>query len=519
MSQACARCGGQVTQGSAVCGRCGARLPAPAQNSAAGWGGLDIERNALPQSGATSNTLSGARAPASSRTTGTRRANPEASAASQRMPASPASPNSRSLATQRSSVTRASAPGNQAAASAAAAARVAAVVQSTPAAVPGVRTNADQALSGVNGYGDLENLTGFDGAPALDLVSVPPPRPASSPPAAQTPASLERSRADQARALAAYGDAPKKLYQTVPYFIRVLMRKRELDAELASITPMRKRLDGQAEDAMCALAELYYGQRTDPRLKPLAQQLRVVAESQSHVGAEEAAGARVAEQHKREIDRVLADIHKLERQAEPLRKREAEAQHRADTHKAQIRRNEALVRKAEAEIKALKTSTDVTAIDRITALEADRQAHHGEIQTLNVQLLPLQEDLGALRRELAKQLGTITALHEEQRKLSSVADRETQRHRLTTGGARTAHREALRSLATAALRAQLGGFFPEQAKVAVEAEQRAAKKREAEEVQRAAASAYDDAKYKQGMFILVGGTAFVFLVFAGLIVL
>ncbi len=380
-------------------------------------------------------------------------------------------------------------------------------------------SNAELGLdTGLTSLDDALAVPGSQAGPALDLVSMPPPRAQAPADAVVRPAAAERNRAQQAQELSGYGATPTKLFQTIPYFVRVMLRKRELDAELASLTLHRKRLDTQADDAMCALAELFYAQRQDPRLKSLNQQLRVVAQSTTQVGAQEAAGARVADQHKRDLDVLLADLQKVESEAVPLRKRESAAQQRADGCKAQIKRNEGLMHKLEAEIKELRSSTDVIAIDRITALQAECEAHQGEIQTLNVQLLPLQDDLGTLRRELAKHMGTVSALHEEQRKLTGVMEREVERHRVSAGGARAAHREALRSLASSALRAKLGGMFPEQAKTALEAEERAAKKRQAEDVQRAAVESYDPAKYKQGMLLLVGGTAAVFVLFAALII-
>jgi chromosome segregation ATPase len=298
----------------------------------------------------------------------------------------------------------------------------------------------------------------------------------------------------------------------------VMLRKRVLEQELVSVSTARKRLDAQADDALCALGAAMYGQRNDQRLKPLIQQLRVVAETIEQVGAKEAAGQQANDQHRQELARLTRELAKVDFEASPLRRREAELQAKVDALKVQIKRREAQVRKVDGELEKLRASKEFSAGDQIAVLEAEREARLGELQSCNVQLVPLQEDLGALRRELAKHMGTITALREEETAVTRAMDREQERHRISTGGARSAQREALRSLATGAQRAKIAALAAPENEAAIEAAERARKKLEAEELQRAATNSYDDDGYKRGMYILVGGTALVFVVFAGLII-
>jgi chromosome segregation ATPase len=349
---------------------------------------------------------------------------------------------------------------------------------------------------------------------SLDTVSMPPPEAAPEPVAAV----VEETRGQKVDELAGFGARPRRHFETVPYFVRVLLRKRALELELQGLTAHRKRLDTQTEEALCALGEALYGLHTDARLKPLAQQLRVVAETKKQVGVKEAASLQANDEHGRELQKLQQDVRKVEADAVPLRNREADMQARADKLKAHIKRKEAAARKAEEDIKALRASPDVTAIERIRALEAERDAHVGEVQSRNVQLLPVHEDLGALRREIAKLMETLTALHAEERKYTQAMDREQERHRVSTGGARNALKDVLRALAAAAQQAKLAALAPALATAATDAEARAKTKRNVEETFRAAVQSYDHEAYTRGMYILVGGTIGIFVLFAGMII-
>ncbi len=513
MSRTCARCASPLAAASVSCTSCGAQAVDPsADNEAPRWGGLDIERTSAPRS--------------SSPTT------------KQSRPAVPPRPR------PGAATVRASVPGARPAvdharipALPARMPRTAPVANrsvTTPAQIPGMLSNAesnDVLDTGMISLGDAFSAQQTAAESSLDLVSMPPPKARAEPLASITEAvKTARSSAPPSappsapsgptkrQELADYGPIPAKLIQTVPYFFRVLMRKRVLDAELAALSLHRKHLDAQAEEALCVFAEALYALRKDPRLSPLEKQLRVVADSQQQVGAREEDAQQAETARKRELDELANDVQNIEAKAAPVRSRESELQAQADALKTRIRGKEELVRKTEAEIQTLKKSTDAGAIDRIAALTAERDARLGEAQSLNVQLLPLQEDLSGLRRELAKLMATASALHDEERNLSTAAGREHERSRVSIGGARSAYQQVLRSLAEAGLRAKLAELAPAKARTATDAMARAAAKRESEELHRAATESYDAAKYQQGMFLLVGGTGLVFLLFAGLII-
>jgi hypothetical protein len=382
------------------------------------------------------------------------------------------------------------------------------------AEMPGIMSNSLEDFDAQMGVSAPMQATSFSGP--LELISIAPKAgPVAAVKGDEQAAPVEGALSTRQRAmkeLSGYGDEPKGLIQCVPYFIRVMLRKRVLEDELAGLVTQRKRLDAQADDALCAFAEAIYERRNDERCKNLNQQFRVVAEAREQVGAKEAAGQQANAQHKQEMGRLTRELAKIELLVQPLRKRETELQAREDALRAQIKRREGLVKKAQGELQKIRESKELSAGDRIAVLEADIEAANGEIQSCNVQLLPLQEDLGVLRRDIAKHMGTIAALREEEAGVTRAMDREQERHRVSTGGAKSAYREALRSLATAAQRGKVAELCAAQHKAVVDATERARKKLEAEELQRAANNGYDVAAYKRGMFLIVGTTTLLFVV-------
>ncbi len=496
MRDTCPRCMAEVRPGSVACGGCGYRM-----------------------------TSSTARRPVSADVPAARPTPPGANAAPavQHQHRVQRKATSQSMA-QSARVVHAGA--NQAASQAAAQHRVHGHVQSqlqpvSPGAaqMPGIMGNSMELETFADTGASVpldDPLRGSPAGPVIDTISLPPPKSAGQAHVAP-PESQQQVRARSIKSLAEYGEQPKNIFQTVPYFVRVMLRRRELQQELSQLATQRKRIDGQADDALCALGEVLYALRNDPRTKPLLQQFRVVAEAHEQVGVKEAAGQQASAQHKQELARLTREIAKADFEVSPLRKREAELQAREDSLKSQVKKREGLVRKAEAELEKIRASKDFTAPDKIAMLEAERDAHSGEIQSFNVQLLPLQEDLGALRREIAKHMGTISALREEESAVNRAMDREQERHRMTTGGARSAHREALRALAGYAQRSKLATLCPAENDAAIDAADRARKKHEVEELQRAATQSYDAESYKRGMYLLVGGTAAFFVIFVALI--
>ena len=222
--------------------------------------------------------------------------------------------------------------------------------------------------------------------------------------------------------------------------------------------------------------------------KPLAQHLRVVTEMQEHMGAREAASTRVREQRAREIERLTRDVGNVEAELAPLRAREAKLQKQIDAVKQELRSRESAQRKAESDLTAARASTEPAAASRIAACEAMRDAYAVEIQSWTAEITPLQGELEALRQAVTGHTERLNALQAEQRRTATALERDGERQKLFPRVCerpfvrRSARSRWLRCAASTAR--SLHREAP-----ATAAEERTAKKREAEDLHRAAAEA------------------------------
>jgi hypothetical protein len=178
-----------------------------------------------------------------------------------------------------------------------------------------------------------------------------------------------------------------------------------------------------------------------------------------------------------------------------------------------VRALEERVRAIEAEQKSLKTSTDAQTLTRIEQLEAERQSTWGDIQSLHVELLPLTEDHARLQAELAQHNTALAELAAQQARLVDAAERDQGRQKLATGGAQSAYRSALSSLAQAALRESLGDVAQEAAQKLTAAQGPIPAAREQESLLRAALESYDHAAYNRGIQLLAGAAIGTFTLF------
>jgi hypothetical protein len=370
--------------------------------------------------------------------------------------------------------------------------------------------------------------------PALEMASLSPhaqPRQEPPQPQAQPQARRESSRresprpaprespaelrAKRIRDLARYPAVPEKWVGAVPYFVRVYLRIREVESQVQKLTQQRKRLDLANDEALCALGQVLYAKREDPELQPLAAQLRVVGNSANEVGARAAAAKRTEAGLSHEIAAAESELAAAQAAAEPVQAREATLAKTVDLHLQQIKRREMLIRKAEVDAKAQPADPA-----RMQAFQSERELHRVEIQTMQAKLPPIEAELASVRGSLEKQRVQIAALQERVRKLQGQMGREHERERVSVGGSQSAHREALRSLATAAMKQEISATAaPAEHKAAFEARQIAEAQRESEELMRAAVSCYDAAVYKRGMQLVMGATIGVFLLFIALIFL
>jgi hypothetical protein len=346
------------------------------------------------------------------------------------------------------------------------------------------------------------------------------PRPQrGQPEAPRDPASIAEQRAKRVRDLARYPAVPPKLLGAIPYFLRVYGRRRELESQVVQLTQQRKRLELASDDAMCLLGQALYVKRSDPQLKPLAAQLRIVAETAEDIGTRTAAAKRAGTELQQDMATLERELQDAKAAAEPVQAREASVAQVLDGHKQHIKRREMLIRKGEAEQQSLKATNEPASLVRVSALAAEREQHQQEIQSLQLKLYPLEEELVRLRATLEQHTAKLDGLQERQHKLQSQMDREQGRERVAVGGSQSAYRDALRSVASAALKLELGGLAPSELKEALETQKVASASRESEELMRAAIAGYDAQAYERGMQLLVGSTIGMFVLFLALIFL
>jgi hypothetical protein len=329
------------------------------------------------------------------------------------------------------------------------------------------------------------------------------PEPEAPPEPVETP---EQQRARQISELASYGPEPKNIVHEPGYWLKVMLRKRTLETELLTLAAQRKRADDGTNDALCAMGQALAAIADDDRLAKLRKQLAAVSEADTRIGTLEAAGEKKKQDVGQELARLDRDLARLEQKAAPARAREAALVAEIDKIEAGLKRAELLRRKAETELEALqrKGGGDV---ETWGALKAEHDSRLGEVQSLGIQLRPLQDDLAVARKELAQQLRAIGVVQTEKQAAASALERAQQNHRVTSGSARGALQQALVSVANTAFKLGLEPLVAAQAMAVIEARDRAQQKRASEELLRAATMSYNHAAFQRGMTILLGGSA------------
>jgi hypothetical protein len=381
---------------------------------------------------------------------------------------------------------------------------------------------AAQSEVGMIGFGDAFSDPGaVDLVAALELVTQPPPparevlAPLKQQPLKQEPqAQLRQPPVDvQARQLAAfagYGERPRTLLQTLPYFFRVSARKRVLGTDLDACTQRRQHLERDRDDALCALGEGLYARRSEPALAPITAQLRAVSAAREQVGAKVAAGKRVAATRRQERDVLLQSAEQHRQQAVPLAARSEELGEQLADRRAEMQRCEQRAQALEAEQKALKSSGDPSVRE---ALKAERQTALARVQQLKQELLPLAAAHAEVERAIASHSQAVAQIEAQQARLSDVGDRNDDRQLMAADGAVSAYREALKSLAQAAQRERIADPAGSIVQAPI------AQAREQEQRLRQAIVSYDASAYKRGMQLAAGSVTLLLALFAALIAL
>lgn len=486
MTSACAQCGSALKAGAKRCGRCGAQAIAAGGGS---YGLVDLDAaGGSSGGGATVGSLAlDVEPPKPRRTPG--------GAASARTPA----------AASKTAASGARAPSPVPKVRAASAAQP----MTDPAAMSGRGlVLGDDPLAEGYGQGQQASLDIEEDADPRRRLRAPSPEPDEPPPPRELTA--EEKRALEIEQLAQYGKPPAQLIGTMAYWVRVTLRKRDLDGELLSLSAQRKRNDDAAREAQAKLGEALYGKRKDPRLATLAKQMQAVSSAEAAIGSVEKAGQKKKQNIEQERAQLDDAIRAAEADAAPLRAKEGALVDRVEAIKARTKQADAKRKKMEQELEAArkKPSSDAETLEW---LRAERDAAHGEVQTLGIELRPLEDDLSAVRRDLAVRLRKLSALQQEQASTATALERAQQTHRVSTGSAQGARVVALGALAQVAMESGLAAVAQGELQAVNEAVERRDRKRGEEELLRAATGSFDETAYKQGMMLLVGGLGAMFL--------
>ena len=483
MSIACAQCGSALKAGAKRCTRCGAQAVAAGGGSyglvdldAAG-GGAAVSALALDEPARPARKTPGG-------------------AASARMPAA--------------------APSKTGASGA----RAASPVPKQRATAPAKPMTDPNAMSGrglvlgddplAEGYGEGQHASldvEEDADPRRRVKAAPVDADAPPPPRELT---AEEKRALEVEQLAQYGKPPAQLIGTMPYWVRVTLRKRELDAELLSLSAQRKRTDDVARDALSKLGEALHGKRKDPRLATLAKQMQAVSSAEAAIGSVEKAGQKKKQNIENERAQLDDQIRAAEDDASPLRMKEAALVDRIEAIKIRAKQADGKRKKMEQDLEAARKKPN-TDVETMEWLKAERDAAHGEVQTLGIELRPLEDDLSVVRRDLAVHLRKLSALQQEQQAAATALERAQQKHRVSSGSAHGERRDALSALAQMAMDSGLAAVAQAELAAVNEASERRGRKRAEEELLRAATLSFDEEAYKKGFMLLAGGTGALFL--------
>jgi hypothetical protein len=270
------------------------------------------------------------------------------------------------------------------------------------------------------------------------------------------------------------------------------------------------------------LGESVFAHRTLPNYKALIPHLDVVAEASSVFGKQQAAGAEALRKSASELDALQSSIAQEEAKLVPLRAQENTWLAKLAPFEERVARLNAAVTKLDAEIQSLRAKRAMAPGDteRLAALSAEREARHAESQSLGIQLMPQQDELASVRRSISKHVANVAALAGEQRLLAAETQRTQQRNMVSTGGAKSAQRDALKSLAQAAMQQRLlTGNAQSQAEEANTLRERAKEKLAKEELHRAATNSYDAKAYELGIRTMFGVVFGMFALLALLIFL
>ena len=365
-----------------------------------------------------------------------------------------------------------------------------------------------QGAGGVMTLGD-DPLSGFADAPAVSLELVEEPvqqrrRKRKKPSPQVTPQEqLERD----ARALAAFGAVPSGVFGSIRYAVQVYLRRSALQAEVQSLERQQERAQSQADGALESVGEVLFDQRENPQLAGLQAAIQAVTHSGANMGSRLAEGQDAQQRTRGLVAEVQANLMSAQSLAEPLRRREAKYKGNLSAIKAQVRHLQGTMKQLEAQMKSVRGSKEAGAASHFQQLQAEWDARHGETESLQARIGPLEAELGEVRRELAKHMGIVAALHEEQRQITTRSDEEQRALRKSAGDAKSQYRKALRDLGQLGIENGFSVFAPNMSQAAELALETVKEKAAQITLHRHATDSFDHPVYSKGLKLLVGGLA------------
>lgn len=322
------------------------------------------------------------------------------------------------------------------------------------------------------------------------------------------PLDPDLERQERLRALNRYRPPPESPLHWVPYYVSVFLQRRVVAEELATLTRHRQHAERELVDGLCRIGENLYLRRRDPTLAPLAQHFEVVAQTDSDLDAREATGKQARFGATKALEGLHAKVTKATQAGEPLYTKRAQLQGQLDNLHRQYLEHAETHKQVEQQLKAAGSGDRAT----LDALTQQRNMAASGMQSTELTAHPVRSALDDVEAKILAHQQQVAELENDIRRQQAMTDRQLSHHRNRAGSARGALQQALRSLAEAAIRADIlpEGLAASRHRI----EQQRMGVTEAlvsESLHREAMAAFDRAAYGRGKAILIGGTALTFV--------
>ena len=305
--------------------------------------------------------------------------------------------------------------------------------------------------------------TGGTGSPAAAAPSGP--RGAAAKPASSALAATDDGGLAAARALAAYGDAPRDWWKTPFYAYHVLMRQRELRSALATKRVEVEKARAASDDALVVLAERG---RTLAATKDIYKKLLdPVAVAESALRERDGALAAATEAHKRETSGLDASIAAEEHELAGARAEEKAYADQFAAADAVRQRADARVKRIDIELRAAVARAGGGAgaarggggesgppsarapEGEVLARTAEREARLAELEQAMPAVTEATQKLTAARRRVTGIQQKILAVKNQRASLEDQFKKRGEAHGAGVASAQKAVREAMVALGRA----------------------------------------------------------------------